>query len=245
MSIEAVKCSVAFINIHWKQNIRPIMMNILFTNFSLCDCTVEHSRFSMISLASNVELHRTKFFSCRGWQPSLPLFSLGSLQNYPGMVHISSSNFSCNNVQVLGMNSLSSAVVTDSHFVNNSIHSSEECILTVNSGMLSIHGSNFQRNRGSVLYLTNGSTANISDSLFYANVVQTGSVVTLEKNSHLIVSDSAFEDNYGMAKGSVASVQGEGDTVTVRVSTYEMQIRSNCERPALPSPLLSTWLYYM
>lgn len=208
-------CEVIFVHIHWTKP-GPSLTNTLFSHLVLCNCSMKQAKFSVIGLASVVEMIGTEMLNCSGWKSGVPLLLVSSLHEHSGVLRLLSCNFLDNKGTVLSTRDLAEASVLHSTFEGNWPPSSQT-VIVVGAKLFVLQGSVFVRNFGSPLRLLDATPMNMTACTFSNNIVSADSVLLLGGMSNIGIEDSSFLENWGTASGLVISVLHGESTVFIKV----------------------------
>ena len=195
-----------------------MLHNILLSNFSICECTVQGTDFSVIGSSSNIVLQDSSISDSSGYQPGLPLISVTSLLGHQNMLQIMNCNFSHNTGPLIFVSSIYRASIINSHVESNKAFSGDLKMITSQFSHLSIFSTRFVDNFGPLVAVQNSGSLNASDCHFDQNQVFAGSIFQMEGMTTAGVKDCVFQGSSSFDEGPVFRINDNYSSASLEVS---------------------------
>ena len=215
-SLDTQLCEVNLINMHWTK-CGPALHNIVLSNLSICESTVQQTDFSIIGSSSNIILQNCKISNSSGYQKWLPLLSVTSIPGHRNMLQIMYCTFSHNIGPLISVANIHQASITNSDVEGNNAYSDTK-LITSQFSHLNISSTRFVQNSGSLLGVQNSGTLNISGCQFQLNELFGGSVVVMEGMTSAGVKDCVFQDSNSSSEGPVMRIVDSHSSAHFEVS---------------------------
>lgn len=215
-SLDTQLCEVNLINMHWTK-CGPVLHNIVLSNLSICDSTVQQTDFSIIGSSSNIILQNCKISNSSGYQKWLPLLSVTSIPGCHNLLRIMYCTLSRNIGPLISVSNIHELFITNSDMEGNNAYSDTK-LITSQFSHLNISSTRFVQNSGSLLGVQNSGTLNISDCQFQLNEAFSGSVIVMEGMTSAGVKDCVFQDSSSSGEGPVMRIVDSHSSAHFEVS---------------------------
>lgn len=226
LSVDVQFCEMSLVNIHWTSG-HSVLYNVLLSNVSTCECTVQGTDFSIIGSSSNIVLQGSSISNSSGYQQELPLISVTSLLGHQNMLYIMNCNFSHNIGPLIFVSSIDQTSIINSHVEGNKAFFGNPKIITSQFSHLSISSTRFVDNLGTLVGVQNSGSLNASDCHFDQNQVFTGSIFQLEGMTTAGVKDCVFQDSSSSNEGPVIRIIDNYSSASLEVSCMQHLLSNN------------------
>ena len=217
LSLDVQFCEMSLINIHWTSG-HSVLHNVLLSNLSICECTVQGTDFSVIGSSSNIVLQDSSISNSSGYQQELPLISVTSLPGHQNTLQIMNCNFSHNVGPLIFVSSIYQAFIMNSHVEGSKAFSGDLKMITSQFSHLSIFTTRFVDNFGTLVGVQNSGSLNASDCHFDRNQVFAGSIFQLQGMTTAGVKDCVFQDSSSSNEGPVIRIIDNFSSASLEVS---------------------------
>ncbi|XP_068730412.1 uncharacterized protein [Montipora capricornis] len=239
LSLDVRLCELSMINLHWISS-QAVSHNVLLSNFSLCESSVQGTEFSIIGKSSNVSLQRSSVSKSTGYQKLLPLMSLTSFLGYQNMLQIISCNFSGNTGPLVIVESTQASII-DSHLEGNKALFGRTLVISKFSHM-NISRTTFVQNYGTVIRVQNSGSLNATNCLFQLNMDLTESIFIVQGLSTVRIKDCVFKDSRSDKEGPVLKISDRHSTAYFEKCNFSCNM---VNRSIFSPPLLSQFVHQL